>query len=134
MFSRVKKGSIMAKKKTSKRVQRRSIPSVDRRIMFYRINCGNANNGQPILFNARHSLSCIDGLAWSANGRYMETRDGDVTCSWIDSAQTPGQMRLATVRRIGLPLIENGGGDFIRVGYTTKFWSCGNYSTHVFSK
>lgn len=47
-------------------------------------------------------LGCVDGE------RYLGQDDGNVLCAWVDSVDQQ-RARLATIRRSGLPLIEQGG-------------------------
>ncbi len=102
----------MAKKKRTKKKtgRARPQPTAERRIMFYRIDCGRDDAGTPIAYAPGPALNHINGLPWTNTGRYQPASDGDVVCSWVDRSQANQQMRFATVRRASLPLVENGSG------------------------
>ncbi|MGD8454449.1 MAG: hypothetical protein PVJ57_21760 [Phycisphaerae bacterium] len=100
----------MAKKTTNRTGGRRDRPTVERRIMFYRVNCGRDDAGKPILYDPGPALGHVNKLAWDNTGRYQPTADGEVVCSWIDSTRANHRMRFAIVRRASLPLVEDGGG------------------------
>ncbi len=101
----------MAKKKAAKKkARRRERPEVERRIMFFRLDCGRETAGHPTAFDAVRVLRHINGLAWSSDGRYQPDADGTVVCSWVDRIEANQRMQLATVRRGALPLVEDGSG------------------------
>ncbi len=105
------------KKKTAKKKARRNAPpTVERRILFYRIDCGTDDAGEPIAYDPGPPLRRINGLPWTMTGRYQPNSDGSVTCSWIDRVQANQRMQLATVRRTALPLMEDGSGTLSSLG------------------
>ena len=107
----------MAKKKKTKKTTRRAAPpTVERRIMFFRINCGGDDGGQPLAYDPGPPLRRINGLPWSNTGRYQPNDDGTVTCAWVDRTQANQRMQLATVRRSALPLMEDGSGTLSSLG------------------
>jgi hypothetical protein len=83
--------------------------TVERKIYFYRIDVGIADDGAPVPFRAEAALQQIDSLDFTTEGRYLELRGGDALCSWVDRTQQPQRLRLATIRRTGLPHLEEAG-------------------------
>jgi hypothetical protein len=81
----------------------------ERSIYFYRADAGLQPSGKPVEINVKPILDRIGQLAYADGERYVAQDDGNVLCCWVDSVDT-SQMRLATVRRTGLPLIEEAGG------------------------
>lgn len=81
--------------------------TVERKIYFYRIDCGNQENGSPIQFDCNSSLEHINTLPFQEDSRYLPDGEGNVYCAIIDDVK--GSLRFAQVRRMGLPLQENGG-------------------------
>lgn len=107
----------MAKKKaTKKKTRRAAAPTAERRIMFYRIDCGTDEGGDPVAYAPEPPLRRINGLDWNNNGRYQLSMDGGVLCAWIDRMQANQHMQFATVRRAGLPLVEDGSGTLTSLG------------------
>ena len=100
----------MAKKKTKKRTQQPHLPTIERRIFFDRLNCGTEDSGEPVSFDPTEPLLQIDTLPWELTGRYIRTIDGGLMCCWVDRTEANQRLRLATIRRAGLPQVENGGG------------------------
>lgn len=102
---------LMAQKKTKKSTRRQpSPPTVERRIFFYRIHCGTDDSGQPVTLDVGPLLRHIRGLPWTLTGRYMPSTDAGLICCWVDRAEPRQRIRLAKVRRAGLPQVENGSG------------------------
>ncbi len=107
----------MAKKKAAKKKTRRAaVPTAERRIMFYRIDCGTDEGGDAIAYDPEPPFRRINGLGWNNNGRYQPSMDGGVTCAWVDRMQANQRMQFATVRRAGLPLVEDGSGTLTSLG------------------
>ena len=84
-------------------------PQVERKIYFYRVDAGQDAAGRPVAFNPASTLAHLDGLAFTDDGRYWDSGDGNVTCCWIDSASSHGRLRVGNVRRSGLPQVERRG-------------------------
>lgn len=100
----------MAQKKARKGTQRQPAPpTVERRIFFYRVDCGTDDGGQPNAYDAAACLQQINALPWNTVGRCMPVDEGYVSC-WIDNHGTSQRFRLGRIRRAGLPQVENGGG------------------------
>lgn len=100
----------MAQKKVRKRTQRQpALPTVERRIFFYRIDCGTGDGGRPNIYDVAACVRQINALPWNTMGRYMPIDEGYVSC-WIDNHRTSQCFRLGRIRRAGLPQVENGGG------------------------
>ncbi len=83
-------------------------PASERNIYFYRANAGLQPSGQPVAVNLSSALRKLNTLACVDGGRYRPHEDDSVVCSWVDSIPEQ-RMRLATIRRSGLPLIEEAG-------------------------
>ena len=92
----------MAKKKA------RGVTTVDRKIHFYRIDCGSDDSGKPKPFDAKPALKHIDGLSFD-NGRYMAGLGGNDTAVWLDAVSPYIRVKIGDVRRSGLPAIERRG-------------------------
>ncbi len=92
----------MAKKKA------RGITTVDRKIHFYRMDCGSDDSGRPRLFDPQPALKHIDSLSFD-NGRYMAGSGGNDTAVWVDVGSPHIRVKIGDVRRSGLPAIERRG-------------------------
>lgn len=84
---------------------------IERKIYFYRIDCGIDKSGKPIPFkNLSLVLRDIDSLQFtsspSTTSRYMQTSDGNDIGVWIDDL-SKGQIKIALIRRNGLPQQED---------------------------
>lgn len=90
------------------RPRQRRTPTVERKIYFYRADVGVDDGGRRLSFDPAPTLTHVDGLAFDAQGRYWETAE-HITCCWVDSADPPQKLRLATVRRSALPQVEDHG-------------------------
>ncbi len=64
------------------------------------------NGGTPVCLDIAPTLRHVDALAYVNEQRYWVQNDGNVLCAEIDQFQGCERMRLATVRRTGLPMIE----------------------------
>lgn len=91
------------------RQRQQAQPSVERKIIFYRADVGDDDNGHPIPFDPTPVLRHIETLAFDTNGRYIRAADGNFTLCLVDENRTPHRLRLATSRRSGLPQIEDAG-------------------------
>jgi hypothetical protein len=83
--------------------------TVERKIYFYRIDLGMDDDGTPVPFRPAPALNILDGLDFSEQGRYLQLPGGNALSCWVDSTRAPQRMRLATIRRTGLPHLEEGG-------------------------
>lgn len=83
--------------------------TVERKIYFYRIDLGTENDGAPVSFRLGPALNILDGLPFTEQGRYLQLPGGNALSCWVDSTRSPQRMRLATIRRTGLPHLEEGG-------------------------
>ena len=102
---------LMAQKKTKKSTRRQpSPPTVERRIFFYRIHWGTDDSGQAVTVDVGPLLRHIKHLPWTLTGRYMRSTDAGLICCWVDSDEPRQRIRLAKVRRAGLPQVEDGSG------------------------
>ncbi|HUD05475.1 MAG TPA: hypothetical protein VMR18_00940 [Candidatus Saccharimonadales bacterium] len=86
----------------------KALPSAKRSIYFYRANAGFKPSGKPVAVDLRSTLTKVGGLPCAEGGRYLEQDDGNILCSWVDSADDQ-RFRLATIRRADLPRVEQGG-------------------------
>jgi len=93
----------------ARRRQQPAPATVERRIFFYRVNVGQDNASRPIRFHAATALQHIDGLPYSAAGRYVAGPDNTSLCAWIDNGRQQPCMRLGTIRRGGFPQVERSG-------------------------
>lgn len=82
--------------------------TVTRNIHFYRAVTPDIEAGNETVFNPRDALDHVDGLPFTAGGRYYESR-GRVYCTWIDKSARPARLRYAVVRRSALPRVERHG-------------------------
>jgi hypothetical protein len=82
---------------------------VERSIYFYRVDAGLDDIGRPLPFDPAPALRHIHALPFTRDGRYWENVDGNAICCWVDQNVPPHKLRLATVRRAGLPHLEQAG-------------------------
>jgi hypothetical protein len=82
---------------------------VERRIHFYRADCGRNKQGELTPFSPGAGFKHIDGLSFApfaeAGGRYYE-EDDNIYCCWPESAT---RAQFAVIRRDALPTIEEKG-------------------------
>jgi len=86
-----------------------SVPrTVNRSIHFYKINF---ENGGAKLKPDQISkvFSTIDKMSFDETGRYLPLGDGNMRSIYVDSANFPIKARVGTIRRTGLPDIEERG-------------------------
>ena len=88
--------------------RRKETPSSERSIYFYRADAGLQTSGKPVALHLKPVLERVGELACADGERYLAQEDDNVLCAWVDSVAHQ-RMRLATIRRSGLPLIEQGG-------------------------
>jgi hypothetical protein len=91
----------------------RPVPSVERRIHFYRADTGHDETGLPIPLDLQGDLRAVHAMAYGPRdqgGRYLTQADGEDLTLWVDD-HTPGaqRVRFARLRRNGLPQTESGG-------------------------
>jgi len=82
-------------------------PEVERKIYFYKMEVYD-DTGDELDVEVTDLLRPIHALPFTESGRYLEDLAGNVTCCWIDRGR-PRRLRLANVRRSGLPRVESGG-------------------------
>lgn len=89
--------------------KQRALPTVERRVFFYRLDAGLDDDGVPVDVDLAAVLTRIAGLPFALGGRYLPA-DGDaLTSCWVDAAEPRPRLRLATIRRSGLPQLERTG-------------------------
>lgn len=91
------------------RKAKRSIPTVERKIHFYRMNVGTMPNGKPRIANLTNWLHKIDTLPFTSGGRYVDLEPGLATCCWVDHNQANHRLRFGSIRRSALPQVEQRG-------------------------
>lgn len=82
---------------------------LERKIHFYRADCGTGENGKPLPWKHGPPLAHIAGLPFrplESGGRYLED-DGDVYCCWTGT--DPNKIRFAVIRRDAWPQIVQKG-------------------------
>jgi hypothetical protein len=87
----------------------RSLPTAERRIFFYQLDAGLDDDGVPVDVDLSPVLERIDRLPFALGGRYMPGDGDTVTSCWVDAIAPRVQLRLATIRRSGLPQLEETG-------------------------
>src|SRR5438067_13281739 len=95
-----------AKRKPAKKSA--GVPTVERKIHFYRINCGLNEAGEPLPFDPKPALQHIHAMPFE-DGRYMPSSNGAASVIWIDDLGKHPRARIGDVRRSGLPSIERKG-------------------------
>jgi hypothetical protein len=81
------------------------VPAVERRIYFYRISF--TQNRQPTV--PEPIFAHIARLPFEENGCYSACGDGNFWAMIVDSTAFPLKARIGTIRRTGLPLLEQRG-------------------------
>lgn len=84
-------------------------PTVERRIVFYKVDAGLDEDGVPLAVDLNPALRRVDGLPFSDVGRYLVGDNDVATCCWVDVIGPRSRVRLANVRRQGLPQLEETG-------------------------
>jgi hypothetical protein len=88
---------------------RRAPETAERRIHYYRVDAGLDDDGVPVPVDLDAALRHINELQFTDEGRYLPGDGDTVTCAWVDRLDEPAALRLATIRRSGLPHIEETG-------------------------
>ena len=83
--------------------------TLQRKIHFYRVDAGKDDAGRPIPFDASSMCGHIDGLQFETGDRYAEDTAGNATLCWIDRHVPHHRIRLATIRRVDLPQLDQRG-------------------------
>lgn len=83
--------------------------TVFRNIHFYRLDWGMDDAGRPLTGSLDAALNRLSKLGFTDGGRYLRQPDGNVYCAWVDSQKSPRKLRFATIRHVGLPLVETSG-------------------------
>jgi hypothetical protein len=83
--------------------------TAERRIVFYRVDGGLDEDGAPRPVDLSGALRHIGTLPFTDNGRYLVGDNDLVTCCWVDRLDQPSRVRIANVRRSGLPQVEETG-------------------------
>jgi hypothetical protein len=88
--------------------------TVERRIIFYRLDAGADEGGRPLPFDIRPALAVVGALPFTADGRYLAEDDGNHTCCWPENASRHApdacpRLRFGSIRRSGFPQVEQGG-------------------------
>lgn len=91
------------------RRQAQAAATVERKIIFYRVDAGDDDGGRPVPFDPVPALRHIETLAFDTNGRYLRAPDDTLTFCLVDQVRSPQHLRLASSRRSGLPQVEDGG-------------------------
>jgi hypothetical protein len=94
-------------KKTAARRQRRA--TLERKIHFFRASLGLTGGGQPRQLQVGTLLPRMGRLRFNSSGVYQNVGEGNVLGVWIDRTQGVGRMRIATIRRTALPMVEENG-------------------------
>jgi len=79
--------------------------TIDRKIYFYRIEL--KKNGQTV--SLEPIFSTINQMPFDKNGRYLQLSDGNMWSICIDSINSPLKVRIGTIRKKGLPMMERHG-------------------------
>ena len=91
-----------------------SSDTVERRIMFFRVDIGTDPGGMPLPFDAQPALQFITNLPFSSDldGRYWEDSEDSedsVLCLLDGPYGTLPTVQFCRVRRAGLPQLERAG-------------------------
>jgi len=76
--------------------------TIERKIYFYKIEM--KNNGQII--QPEPIFSAINQMPFDENGRYLKLSNGNILSMYVDSATLPLKVRIGTIRKKGLPMME----------------------------
>ncbi len=94
----------MAKKAAAKS----EVPTIERKIVFFRTACGDDDAGKPLSFDPAPVLKHVHALPFD-EGRYLTLSGGQFATVWVDRSTMPCRLRIANVRRSGLPAVEQAG-------------------------
>ncbi|HEY7289994.1 MAG TPA: hypothetical protein VH583_09180 [Vicinamibacterales bacterium] len=82
---------------------------IERKIYFYRSNCGFAPGGEPIPFPVTAVADAIDALDFATGERYLASYADVRTCCWVARAGANARLRFANIRHGGLPEVDQAG-------------------------
>lgn len=91
----------------AKKAAKSEVPTVERKVFFYRANCGLEESGKLLPFDPTAALKKIEAIP--LDKRYATFTPGQLTLLWIDSLKPPFRIRIGNSRRSGLPSVEKGG-------------------------
>jgi len=90
--------------------KRQDLPSLERKIHFFRVSAGKDDKGAFKPFDPAPSLAAVDALPFNDNGgRYLLDNEGNALCAWIDNMGSTPRLRFSQIRRTGLPQIDAAG-------------------------
>ena len=97
----------MATRRTTSTATKQQSDTVERRILFYRLDAGFDESGGPKEVPVADVLAALDELEFSDEGRYLTEEDGNSICAWIDKPGRRGlRLQLGRIRRSGFPSVE----------------------------
>lgn len=87
------------------------LPTLERKIHFYRADIGVDGGGRPLAFDPALALAAITRRPFTAGneGRYLVGDDGNAICAWSGASGPLPSMRFCQIRRTGLPQLEQAG-------------------------
>ena len=83
--------------------------AIERKIYFYRANCGFAPGGEPIPFPVATMADAVNELDFANGERYLVSHADVRTCCWVERGGNNARLRVADVRTGGLPEIDRVG-------------------------
>lgn len=83
--------------------------TIERKVYFYRVDCGQDESGRPIAYDPAPVLRHIQGLEFNEGGRYWRHQDGTDFCCWPQRITPTARLIFAKSRRRGFPQLELGG-------------------------
>ena len=94
----------------AKKNKAKTTKTIHRKVFFYRVDAGaNPDTGEPRKVNFGPAIAHLSKLAFTSEGRYLDTDEGKQLCCWVDTLQSPYRLRLANIRRGQHPPVENEG-------------------------
>jgi hypothetical protein len=81
----------------------------NRKIYFYKIYAGNNAAGEPLNYDLKNVLDCINRLSFQTTERYLLDSDEMEICCWIDDLCPPQRVRFGKINRTILPQVEHRG-------------------------
>ena len=92
------------------RTSNKDLPSLERKILFFKSSLGRDAAGINIPFEPKGPLSAINKLPFrDSDGRYLVDTEGNALCAWVNSPGANFRMRFSQIRRVGLPQIDAAG-------------------------
>ena len=87
------------------------VPTLERKIHFYRSRVGVDGGGRPLPFDPTPALTVIGTMPFAdgASSRYLLGDDGNAICAWPENGGLRTALRFCQIRRTGLPQLEQGG-------------------------